>query len=69
MGAVEMHSTWRRAHPNVNRIDLGNSGPAHDNPGFLPWHRQFCWSLRVRFKLLILRPLPYYGPRISSWDL
>jgi hypothetical protein len=33
MGAVEMHSTWRRAHPNVSRNDIGNSDPAHDNPG------------------------------------
>ena len=33
MGAVEMHRTWRREHPNVNRNDLGNSDPAHDNPG------------------------------------
>lgn len=33
MGAVEMHRTWRRAHPDIKRNDLGNSDPAHDNPG------------------------------------
>jgi hypothetical protein len=34
MGAVEIHRTWRRHHPEVKRNDLGNSDPAHDNPGY-----------------------------------
>jgi len=33
MGAVEIHRNWRREHPYVTRNDLGNSDPAHDNPG------------------------------------
>ncbi|KAF8638949.1 hypothetical protein AX16_010423 [Volvariella volvacea WC 439] len=61
MGAVELHRTWRRQHQKVSRNDVGWADPAHDNPGFLPWHRQLL--LEFEAALQAVDPsvtLPYW---------
>ncbi|KAF4612866.1 hypothetical protein D9613_011198 [Agrocybe pediades] len=46
MGAVELYKYWQRSNADVSTESSynpsnGPADPAHDNPGFLPWHRQF----------------------------
>ena len=63
MGAVEIHRTWRREHPNVHRNDIGNSDPAHDNPSYVAR----CVSLHLTDKR-IPRFLPWHRQMLLEFE-